>query len=108
MIGWMGWGVLVECAIMSAIAGALMWIKKYREGIAGHIGFVLIIFSTVVLWSDILNGEVDYAVDAVSVLLVTGCTLFMMSHFYRYLRYYHFKRGNQPCQDQHHHPNAAR
>lgn len=84
------WLVLIDCAVMSGIAFALLWIKKYQEGILGNAGFAMIIFASVVIWFETLNGGDPYEVDATAAILITGMALFMCHHLYRYCRYYHF------------------
>lgn len=82
--------VNIDCVVLILLAGALLWIKKYQEGILGHVGLACIIFSALLILAEQLEG-VRYEIGRELVVLITGLTFFMCHHFYRYLRYYHFK-----------------
>lgn len=79
-----------DCVVLILLAGALLWIKKYQEGILGHVGLGAIIFACVLILAEQWEG-VRYEIARELVVLITGLTFFMCHHFYRYLRYYHFK-----------------
>lgn len=82
--------VNLDCVVLIVMAGALLVIKKYQEGILGHVGLGAIIFSSVMMLAEQGHG-VRYEIARELVVLITGLTFFMCHHFYRYLRYYHFK-----------------
>jgi fatty acid desaturase len=81
--------VNLDCLVLIVLSAALLWIKKYQEGILGHIGLGCIIFAAVLILSEQWGG-LRYEIARELVVLITGLTFFMCHHFYRYLRYYHF------------------
>ena len=78
----------VDLLIISTFAFAMVWIKKYKDQILGHVGLGGFVFMTMLIVGQQLCG-VPYEISREMAVLMTFNTCFYMHHFYRYYRFYH-------------------